>query len=888
MGSFTDNPQALGTFNPYVQQLPVEAMVKVGMEKQKQYNEGIQKIQTSIDNIAGLDIAKDADKAYLQSKVNELGNNLKFVAAGDFSDFQLVNSVNGMTGQLVKDPNVQNAVSSTAWLRKQQAEMEKAISEGKSSQSNIYDFNEQANRYLSSSTLGEKFNGRYTQYTDVKKKAMDAIKALHPDLIKYDIPFKVGNDGKIDTRFYADAMKRYKIEGISEAKIAQAIAASMTPDDLNQLKIDSKYEFRGAGFEQLAEKAKGDYDMQKQQAVAALEFLETQRTVTTDPTRIDQLNEQITGYKEKLGIDGKPGTLEENYYKNIELAKNDPDEVKYNIYKNGFVSEFANAFKWSSKEEEALANPYKAQENFTAEMKLKQEQFKQNKYEFAVNSQYREIELGQKAEENRLKAEANALQNAELYGLDAPWTPLGNPTDNENRGQELFTNHTVSVKDSIDLDKAALAKKGYTEKEINTMLNNWNDAQGVPSKANIPANAIKDIINITKNQNYVDQLREFEIKTRAESEQKAGVADVINKTLIGKTGLDFTHKGERINLTPREIIDVKLSETKVKVRDNQGHLVETTLINTGKLNPKQLKYAEAMYGKNSFGTYKNGQLVKAGYSGYPTSSVEDRAKIDKITRPHIYAANEIKGAYNKAEDIYMKTMGSYANVFVPRIKAVANSKGEVPPLALQGLNQLIIASVAKGIETDDKFDAEIASEYLTESKTNKLANTRVLVEQDGDKYKIKIQNLSDPQNFQSFKVNAADVQAYLGDKYINKNVRESARFTIGGGKSDILHKNQPSRAMMQKRFGDFPGIKKLQVAANLEEDGEGSNLFIPTIYLKQKDGKYVRFEISGDDKLSRVGLDQGRDNLNRLNDRVLMNILKQAYPSYDFDSKIDY
>jgi hypothetical protein len=884
MASWTDK---IPTFNPYVAQLPVEAMVQVGMQKQKQYDEGIQKIQTNIDNVAGLDIAKDSDRVYLQSKLNQLGNDLRIVGAGDFSNFQLVNSVNGMTNQIVKDENVQTAVSSTAFLRKQQAEMEKAISEGKSSQSNIYDFNETASKYLNSNKIGERFSGRYTQYTDVKKKALEAIKALHPDLVKYDIPFKVGDDGKIDTRFYADAMKRYKIEGISEAKIAQAIYANMTPDDLNQLRIDGKYEFRGAGFEQLAQKARGDYDTQKQQAVAALEFLETQRTVTTDPTRIDELDEQIAGYKEKLGVDGKPGTLDENYYKNIELARTDPDAVKYNIYKNGFVSEFANAFKWSSKEEEAVTNPYKAQENWVADMKLKQSEFQQRKYEFGVNTQFKVEELGLKRQEVQLKAEENALTKASLYGVDAPWTTLGNPTDNANRGQELFTNHVVSVQDSIDSDKAALVKKGYTEKQINTMLNKWNDAQGVTSKANIPANAIKDIISITKNQNYVDQLHEFETKTRVESEKEAGVSDVIKKTLIGKTGLNFTHKGERINLTPREIIDVKLAETKVKVRDNQGHLVETTLIDTGKLSPKQLKYAEAMYGKGNFGTYKNGQLVKAGYSGYPTSSMEDRTKIDQITRPHIYAANEIRGAYNKAENIYMQKMGTSANAFVPRIKAVANAKGEVPPLALQGLNQLIIASYTKGIETDDKFDYETASSYLSDSKENKLKNTRVLVEQDGDKYKIKIQNLDEPDNFQSFKVSAADVQAYLGDKYVNKNVQESARFTIGSGKSDILHKNQPSRALMQKRFGDFPGIKKLQVAANLEEDGEGSGLFIPTVYLKQKDGKYVRFEISGDDKLSRVGLDQGRDNLNRLNDKVLMTTLMQAYPNYDF-SKIDY
>jgi len=56
MASFTDNTQALSTFNPYIQQLPVDAMVKVGMAKQQQYDEGIQKIQTNIDNIAGLDI----------------------------------------------------------------------------------------------------------------------------------------------------------------------------------------------------------------------------------------------------------------------------------------------------------------------------------------------------------------------------------------------------------------------------------------------------------------------------------------------------------------------------------------------------------------------------------------------------------------------------------------------------------------------------------------------------------------------------------------------------------------------------------------------------------------------------------------------------------------
>ena len=93
MASFTDKPMQ---FNPYIQQLPVEEMVKVGMIKQDQYDKGVQKIQGQIDQVAGLDIYKDVDKAYLQSKLNQLGGNLTTVAAGDFSNFQLVNSVGGM------------------------------------------------------------------------------------------------------------------------------------------------------------------------------------------------------------------------------------------------------------------------------------------------------------------------------------------------------------------------------------------------------------------------------------------------------------------------------------------------------------------------------------------------------------------------------------------------------------------------------------------------------------------------------------------------------------------------------------------------------------------------------------------------------------------------
>jgi hypothetical protein len=98
MASWTDQ---IPVFNSYIKQLPVEAIVQVGMQKQQMYEQNVQKIQSQIDSVAGLDVIKDPHKKYLQSKLDQLGNNLTKLAAADFSNFQMVNSVGGMTNQIV-------------------------------------------------------------------------------------------------------------------------------------------------------------------------------------------------------------------------------------------------------------------------------------------------------------------------------------------------------------------------------------------------------------------------------------------------------------------------------------------------------------------------------------------------------------------------------------------------------------------------------------------------------------------------------------------------------------------------------------------------------------------------------------------------------------------
>lgn len=367
MASFTDK---IPTFNPYVQQLPVEAMVEVGMQKQKQYDEGITKIQANIDAVGGLDIAKDSDRAYLQSKINELGNNLKGFMASDFSNFQLVNSVNGMTGQIVKDNNVKNAVSSTATFRKEQSFMEEQRKAGKSSPANEWDFNSKASSWLNSSKIGESFSGRYTPYTDVQKKYLEVLKGLHSDLKEQDIPYVIEN-GKVNYNKTAAAMQRISKETVSKEKIENALRSSLTPVELEQLSIDGRYTFKDNTPEQLANQATRKYSTgieknnEKIKELRGFANLNTARPALRDKAlkTVEELEENNKQLNEQLA--------EENEY-----VLSNPENAKILLYKNSSIEQFATANAWEHNKENIMTNPIQQQDNW--ERNFAQEQTKLN------------------------------------------------------------------------------------------------------------------------------------------------------------------------------------------------------------------------------------------------------------------------------------------------------------------------------------------------------------------------------------------------------------------------------------------------------------------------------------------------------------------------------
>ncbi len=243
MASFTD---IIPKFNPYIQQLPVDAMVKVGMAKQQAYEQNVTKIQSQIDAIGGLDVTRDVDRKYLQSKIDQLGNKLTTLASGDFSNFQLVNAVGGMTNQIAKDDVVKTAVNSTAWARKQRDKIEKGKSDGTWSIENEDLYNTQYSKWYNGTEAGESFSSEYVPYRDVYKKLREIAKdvgveeSLVQDLFNPD-----GTINKV--------MKETYFKGKDPNKIYEAFVNGIDQSDYRQLAITGRYKYKGYTNEQLTE-----------------------------------------------------------------------------------------------------------------------------------------------------------------------------------------------------------------------------------------------------------------------------------------------------------------------------------------------------------------------------------------------------------------------------------------------------------------------------------------------------------------------------------------------------------------------------------------------------------------------------------------------------------
>jgi hypothetical protein len=545
MASYTD---AISQFNPYVQQLPVELMTKVGMQKQAQYDQGVQKIQTYIDNVAGLDIYRNVDKEYLQSKLGQLGNNLKTVAAGDFSNQQLVNSVGGMVNTLGKDSIIQNAVMSTANYKKEHARMLKEYDAGKGSVQNNYDFDRQSKGWKEGTQAGEVFSGRYSNYVNYNKAWQETLDKIHPNLKAQDFPFEqfIDANGKVHTGKLAAAMSRISVEGVSSTQIQNALKATITPEIENQLRIDANYRFKDVDSEGLRNHFTVNYDSAVKQIDKRIAAIQGYSKINGNDSglsmKVDQSVKELIDQKIKLKND---------LVYNLKLSDTDPERAKTNIYKNAALSEFADGFSWEKKIEQLIDNP------------ALQAQFERERINLTVQSQA-------ETKRHNIKTETQAdekflfdkeVENRKYFGALSQFTDeFGDKTEQLKTPSEIVNDKISGYASTISQNETLLKKVTGVDPDV-AIKNYLNNPQKVSGEN---AKIINDIIEARKQKKIQEKL-----KTSIEDDVKKKHPEFNLDAYLGEAdggwnGMTVsTTNGQKVTYTPRELMDFTKKYAKV-------------------------------------------------------------------------------------------------------------------------------------------------------------------------------------------------------------------------------------------------------------------------------------------------------------------------------------
>ncbi len=582
MASFTDNPNG-PQFTPYIQQLPVEAMVNVGTQKQAQYDQGYQKIQANIDQIAGMDVVRDVDKAYLQSKLNTLQGDLRGVAAGDFSNYQLVNSVGGMVTKIGKDKNIQNAVGSTANYRAQAAKLQKDVEEGKSNPANTDYFQKHANAWLNSTNVNDKYTGQYIPNFDVFKFAKETFDAVKPDGYSFDQLYITDANGvpktdRLGRPIASPMMKRLEKEGVFPDKVRQTLNQIFADPRVDQqLSISGEYALKQRSPEMLS----GMIIAQKDQLVGDLteqmNLLNLQKNTGKNvQNEIDQIKLAIENTKSKY----------DDYSK---AALNNPDAVRAIMYKDEVRNNYTSMFSWTKSKEQTLDSPL-----WNANFKLSQEanrvaEFNQkmalDKEKFNFDKQAKGVELNLKAKELSLKGGPNGSVDAkqefmptdDLQYLDVFEKSYENSAENYKQTSNAFVYTMVLKTPENDAKLEALVRAGNTKEASLDILMKKNIRDKYTNQGITPDEE-------TVNKEFAEQKSKWEIEaitainkmTPADKEKNPDVSDSYNSYTKAKK--EFT-KDSEVQKEAELRAKARIGEDNSKVLDVASYKIAPVKVN---------------------------------------------------------------------------------------------------------------------------------------------------------------------------------------------------------------------------------------------------------------------------------------------------------------------
>ena len=789
MASFSDNLGALTNFNPYVQQLPIEAMVSVGQQKQQQYNEGVQKIQSHIDQIAGLDVVRDVDKQYLQSKLDTLGSNLKKVAAGDFSNFQLTNSVAGMASKIGKDSNIQNAVASTARYRKGLADMETARKEGKSSPSNEWDFQNQANQWLNDKDVKNGFNGSYSPYTNYKKNALEVIKALTKSEDIRDEAF-LGVDEK-GNPIIADATIRKKLAGIPPEQIQQALMATLSPADFKQMEIDGRYTYSNADPKRLVQTLGNSFNQKVSYYNEQKKVLETAKDSTTSNAVKKDLDNKIASLDKTI-----QSITKEHQGIVDQILSGNAEGVKAQMYTNDFIDNFSKAFSYTE-----TSNTYVGKT--PQEMAMWRADKEQDFLKFRLNLDFEKEKF---ATTTAQKAQELSLKKKEMEGYGALGQAVPQDLVKQYTADFVINQTEETLRAVKDADANFIKQQGKDEAWLEAQRSAWEKS---------PSAVDPKIRNHFENTTEQSRLANANLKmisdVQKEAENRFGTIDqYIPEDEQSIEAMGYTY-------SPKEIVNFIESARRFGINaptnrkffgDTETGFVDKAKMEAAKkeMSPKEFAFLQSLAGTSGIKRDKNfyekvqslNESVNEPYrknlkniNDFITEKITDRVTTNQGATYGIPTANEAQKS----------TIGTALSSFIQKAESQNNSLPYSP-----------------------NFDVKNAKLLSVDPSANYTMTLVESTEYEKPMYKISVNGKDGVST--EFMVTPEDKRTVFGDMFEPTPAVQAFRpyqrqIRKMGGYSTALSPGKSTYKNAYLNKTDFPSVRNFGVKGNIEQPSPG-------------------------------------------------------------------
>ncbi len=342
-------PNYIPEFNPHISTIPIDLYARVIGTKQEQYNQGLQRIQSYVQNVTGLEMDRESDQKYYQEKVGQLRSQIEGTLASDLSQQNVIMQAGSFASQLYNDKRVRNSVLSNIHKKDYVNQLSKAQEDGTYAPENA-DYGLQAisawENGDENATLGKL---QYTPFDNYMPRLQKLMKDVHPD-IKIDQHSPLDSSGRPIPYTLIDG----KVEAITDAKALATYNMFFETDASarNQRGLTNRYFSRQISDESALGSLQMYNQEQNKSIDSQLDFYQSQKVFySKDNERLSQIDKNI----QQLNTNKE--TLNSNYLKDLEDFRSNPEAVKANIWDRQQRQQFVDSFAYKNESQKMVENP---------------------------------------------------------------------------------------------------------------------------------------------------------------------------------------------------------------------------------------------------------------------------------------------------------------------------------------------------------------------------------------------------------------------------------------------------------------------------------------------------------------------------------------------------